>query len=178
MSRAQLVRDWMKTQTEPRTSAQIAAGVGGDKVKVQWAIGYMLRDGLIARIHMGKPATYVMVREALSEEQRMVVAREGRKKWLQRTDRVRGEARMEREAAKQAIANERNRQRLAATAAARLARAALAKVKPKTPRIVPAKPEKPVAVTKPAQSVDDWLKQGGQVQRLERGDGSGSRVFW
>lgn len=181
MSRAKQARDWLRTQDGPRTSAQIAAGIGGERIRVQWGVGVMLRDGMIARVYMGKPATYVIVRDALQTRQRSEIAKAASGKWLARTAEARAEACKEsrrlRNAAKQVIADERNAVRLKAAAAAKAAKDAV-KLTNKRPRIIKPKAPKPQQVAKPAQSVDDWLKQGNKIQRLDVGASSGSCAIW
>ena len=165
------IRAWLAAQDGPRTSRQMAEGIGVDALKVQHAVGVMLRDGMLDRVTLRKPATYVLLRERMTPHEVSLRAAEGRRRANAREDR-----RREREVRKQAAADKRRQERVEA-----LRRELAERRKPHRagPGIqVIAKREAPIRADR-VQTVDEWLAAGGQIQRLAQHEMSpGWRARW
>lgn len=66
-SRCEQIRQYLKEQGEPRSASQIAAGIGmpGD-VRVSHTLGVMSREGTISKTGEGKKLVYGFVRDVIT----------------------------------------------------------------------------------------------------------------
>lgn len=171
MATATRAREWLAAQDGPRTSRQMADGIGGDVLKVQFAVGVMLRDGLLRRVRATRPCTYAVAREAMTREEVAQVALNGR---LRSAASRTAEQEVARRAAAEARRIERER-----TSAARKRQRVLQRreydrkryeaQRGAVRRYVAILESQPVQQT-PAihvQTVEEWLAMGGQVERLD-----------
>lgn len=172
MSTAKKAREWLAAQDGPRTSREIADAVGGEPIKIQWAVGCMLRDGLLARVSAKKPCTYVVVREGMSSEQCLAIALAARR------SKSASKA-VEREAARVKAAEVRRVERHRASAERKRQRSADRREYEKSRRranaakftarlaadldIAAVQSPEPIR----AQTVEEFMAMGGHVERLE-----------
>jgi hypothetical protein len=189
VSRQQKIREWLATQDGPRTSRDICNALKGEEaIKVQWAIGVMLRDGMLERVRHTRPMTYVLVRGAMTKAETLVLCGEGRDK---RNESLKEWRKAER--ARKAAEREAVRQQAEVANAARRAesrrlyeikrneRRKLLRVQTRPTRVGPSRPlrDPPVKLIQPAPwerpSTDEFIANGGQVQRLD--PGATSRPF-
>lgn len=168
MSTAKKAREWLAAQDGPRTSREIADAIGGEPIKVQWAVGCMLRDGLLGRVSAKKPCTYVVAREGRSNAECVALALEARRSraasraGVREADRAsaayarsveRARASAERKRQRRIAKREYDKARRAAPVA-RIAIKLEAKATPQAPAIQ-------------AQTVEEFMARGGHVERLE-----------
>ena len=172
MSTARKAREWLAAQDGPRTSRQIADAIGGEPIKVQWAVGCMLRDGLLARVSAKKPCTYVVAREGRSNAECVALALEARRS-KSATKAV------EREAARVKAADARRVERERASAERKRLRVIARREYEKSRRranatkftarlaadldVAAKQPPEPIR----AQTVEEFMAMGGHVERLE-----------
>lgn len=171
MGTATKAREWLAAQDGPRTSRQMADGIGGDVLKVQFAVGVMLRDGLLRRVKATKPCTYEVARDAMTREQAAQAALAARRtKAASRT--------VDQEAARRAAAEARRIER-ERTSAARKRQRALERREYDRARyeaqrgivrryvaLIDSQPVQQAPVIR-AQTVEEWLAMGGHVERLD-----------
>lgn len=168
MSTARKAREWLAAQGGPRTSRQIADAIGGDPVKIQWAVGTMLRDGLMGRVSALKPCTYVVLRDGMTAAQASVLATQVRR------DRAESKAAV-REQERAAAAYARQIERHRVSLERKRARAIAKNEKRRADRAAKLAGPKPVAdslqpthyVPVGAQTVEEFMAMGGHVERLE-----------
>jgi len=171
MSMAKRAREWLGAQDGPRTSRQIADAIGGNAVNVQWAVGCMLRDGLLRRVRAAKPCTYEVAREAaapdvclrMAQEARMAKATSRRVERMEERRAAAEARRIERERTSAARKREREANRAQYERERRMKRVAV------SARRLEALAAQPVVnAPKPrAQTVEEFLAQGGRIERLE-----------
>lgn len=169
MGLATRAREWLAAQDGPRTSREIAQAIDAETIKVQWAVGVMLRDGLLRRVRATRPHTYIVERNADTMAERNRKAREAR---LARRESRKPEI----EAAKAARAAARKAEQARASAARKRQRDEArrkydrARYEARTGAVrrhavlLESQPEPKPAIR--AQTVEEWLAQGGQVERL------------
>lgn len=178
MSRQQRIREWMATQDGPRTSREAALAIGDDYIKVQWAVAVMLRDGMLVRTKDTRPMLYALGRPVLDQAAINAAAHAGRAGYYARR---RGEAAERRErqrdaAAKRAVERQEAR-RLAQAAlnAQRKREAQERRTEALDAKLASnAKGRRPFVTRDPvpAQTVEEFLANGGKVERLDHGAAS------
>lgn len=163
MNLSEQIRAWLKTQDGPRSSTAMANGTGHDRLKVQFAVGVMLRDGVMKRVQAKRPCTYEIAREVLSKAEVLKMAHEGRSRKGREISKETEERKRQEAKARR---NERDRNKRAAKAKPTRSQATVARMVCKA-RIVP---EKLVQAKEPpspkVQSVADFLASGGRVEVL------------
>lgn len=173
MSYQRKIRDWLRTQDGPRSTAQIAAGIGeANADRVSYSASQMVRDGQMIR-YGSKPFTYAV--DPSADTRKPVTDEEKRKR---RNERVRKRNRalgvMSRAEYDAKRAEERKAKR-AATAKAKRERVAKPKPAPKpAPKPIHVQPacvkrvERPAPVAQDAEpeTVDEFLARGGRIERL------------
>lgn len=168
MSTAKKARDWLAAQDGPRTSREIADAIGGEPIKVQWAVGCMLRDGLLARVSAKKPCTYTVAREGKSNEECLAIALEARRKIgairAGEREHARALAAYARRVERERASAERKRLRRIAKRAYDKARRGAPVTKIAIRLEAKAAPQAPVIQ---AQTVEEFMAMGGHVERLE-----------
>lgn len=194
-SQSEMVRAWLELQSGPRTAAEIAAAIGkpGDS-GVSQNVHRMFRDGILSRTGRCRQYAFQIAREPITrsrmpkdeylrrarEANRKRRARKGARTLAQyREDRAKQhQAWLDRKAAEKAArkaAREQERaDRRAEQEAAKLAKPGRPKKpaapKPKKPRVHRVRARKPapqpVQVAR-VESVEDFLRRGGRIVRLE-----------
>lgn len=189
MSRQQKIREWLAAQDGPRTSRQICNAMNGeDDIKVQWAIGVMLRDGMLDRVRHTRPMTYVLVRGAMSKAETLALAGEGRDRRNASLSEARKAQRVRKAAEREAVRKQAEAGNAARRAEAqkryeakRNERRKLLRAQLRPTRVGPVRPmrDPPMKLVQaPAwerPSTEAFLASGGQVERL--GPGASSRPF-
>jgi len=192
MTRAESIRAAIKAAGKPCMPSEIVRALNvrdsKERTKVYWAVGLMLKDGILDRKRGASGFEYFIVRDPvkavrMTDEQRRARNREkerararlrGRRPMAEHLAAVRAakdarDAAREQERAQRQAEREDERQRF------RSSRAAKAKPKPKPrhvmPVVVPARPSM-TAAPKPVihrETVDQFLERGGRIQRLPVG---------
>lgn len=194
MNKSAAIRDWLTTQGQPRTMAEIAEALGIDRTMVGWMVGRMYRDGILLRsgsrltfaYTLGRIVPPTMTKEqARARKAERERIRQQNRNWNRRT-KAQYLADI---AAQKAVRDAAKRAEKEARAAARAA----ARVKPPKPEKAP-KPRPVAAKRKPAphqgiriapaalqifeetpkrpevESVDAWMRRTGRKpDRLEPG---------
>lgn len=165
MNLSEQIRAWLKTQDGPRSSKSCSVALGVDALKVQWAFGVMLRDGVLKRVQVKRPCTYEIARDVLSKAEVLKLAHEGNRR---KGRAISKETEERKRLAAMARRNERDRIKRAAkakekAAKAERAQATIAKMASRA-RLLPQREVMQPQVK--GQSVDDWLANGGRVERL------------
>ena len=176
------IREWMATQDGPRTSRRVAEALGHDYMKVQWAVAVMLRAGMLVRTKDTRPMLYALGRPVLDQAAILAAAHAGRAGYYARR---RGEAVERRERQREVAAKraaERQEARKRAQAQLVEQRDAQRRREAEQRRSVAieaqlaanAKDRKPklVKASVPGQTVEEFIANGGRVQRLAWGEGS------
>jgi hypothetical protein len=194
VSRQQKIREWLATQDGPRKSRAIALGIGEDIEKTQWSVAQMFEDGMLTRQHAsGRAFAYELARDAkpnvrapdwrarktakareLRALRRGFPSAEAFHAWRAEQD---AKKRAEREAAEQAemaqraqaVAAERERLRRERAALAAKRRDEMAERMRVRRFRVSNRPNPIMPPPAIGQSVEEWLANGGQVQRLDPG---------
>ena len=168
MSTARKAREWLAAQDGPRTSREIADAIGGNPINVQWAVGCMLRDGLLARVSAKKPCTYIVAREGRSREEcREIALAARRSKAASRAgerEAARASAAYARSVERARASAERKRQRRIAKREYDKARRGTSVARYAIKLEAQATPQAPVMR---AQTVEEFMAMGGHVERLE-----------
>lgn len=172
MSTARKAREWLAAQDGPRTSREIADALGGNKQRIQETVGWMLRDGLLARVSAKKPCTYIVAREGKSREECREIALAARRSKLA-SKAVEKEAARVKAAEARRVERERasaERKRLSIIARREYEKSRrMAKATKFTARLAAdldaAAEQKPESIR--AQTVEEFMAMGGHVERLE-----------
>jgi hypothetical protein len=194
VSRQQKIREWLATQDGPRTSRQIAEGIGEPIERTQWSVSQMAEDGMLAKeATTGRAYLFRLVRDArpnvrapnwranktakareLRALRRGFPSAEAFHAWRAEQD---AKKRAERVAAEQAEKAQRARAVAAERERLRRERAALAAKRrdemAERMRVCRFRvSNRPNPIMPPpviGQSVEEWLANGGKVQRLDPG---------
>lgn len=187
-SQAEIIRAWLQLQDAPRTCTQIAAAIGlpGDTLVYQ-NVHRMFRDGILAREGRCRSYCFRLAREVAPRERmprdeqlrRNAEAERGRR----RRKHAEGARTREQWLAEQAAQHQAWLERKAVEKAARKAardaeRASKPAPKPRAPkpkaqpkprviRLQASPTAKPAATTVRVESVQDYLRRGGKITRLE-----------
>lgn len=164
LSKSKKIREWLKTQNGPRSSAAMAHAIDEDTRKVQSLVGQMLRGNLLRLAGTDYPRTYALAREPMTNAEIQQAANDGmrRKDLLLSSDeraKIKADAahmRRERDRVSRAKLREKRipAPRMPKTIAKMASRA----------RLIPQREVMQPQVK--GQSVDDWLAKGGRVERL------------
>lgn len=169
-SRCEQIRQYLKAQTEPRRASEIAIGIGmpGD-IKVSFSLSTMAREGSIAKAGSGKQIYYSFVRDVTPR------SKEGSAERRAEYERQRNEERRE----KRAKARERLGPRtvvrpLPNTLKPR--KAIQLAVNRSNERGVAVAQDKKLAAATPvrqrAETIDEFIARGGEIQKLHPWDTS------
>jgi hypothetical protein len=188
-SQSEVIRAWLELQPEPRTCPEIAAAIGQPgETRVYQNVHRMFRDGILAREGQCRSYVFRLAREPRTQSRmprdeqlrRNADAERARRRrkhadgartrkqylaqmaaqhqaWLDRKDAEKAA----RKAARQSERNERKSERKARPKRPK------APPKPRVVRLRPSPPPKPALAPVRVESVQDYLRRGGKITRLE-----------
>jgi hypothetical protein len=180
MNRAHLIREWMAANPDPQTSTALAKAIGADVEKTQWTVAVMLREGQLIRTRDTRPMLYALGRPPMDKAETLRLAVEGRARRYAGFAERRKAARLAQQAEDAATREQRRKdaearrreqrrayevKRTAARSALRAAARPIRRIKP----LVAAKPKAPEVPHWERQSVEEFLANGGRIERLPAG---------